>query len=209
MQDVMEAEDIRSLIARAREGDREAFGALMAGLKGRLEAFAKKRMGTHLAPDMDVEDVFQETCARAFESLSSFEWRGDDSFVRWLNRIAEHAIVSLARKRRKGGARILFVEHEPGRDDPTPSRILRREERFRRLQEALDALPPGYREAIHLTRLQGLTVREAAERMRRTPKSVMHLLSHGLKKLKESFGDTESLGLPAEDLTRREEDDGA
>ncbi len=211
MQAVMEARDIRSLIARAQEGDREAFGALMAELETRLAAFVRTRIGTHLAAEVEVADVLQEASSRAFQSLSCFTWRGDDSFVRWLNGIAEHAIVSLARKQHRGGARILYVEHEiaGSKDDPTPSKVLRREERFLRLQAALDGLAPDYREAIYLTRIQGLTVKEAAERMQRTPKAVMHLLSRGLKELKGSFGDTESLGLPAQGLKKSENDDGA
>lgn len=209
MQEVMETHDIQALISRAQEGDQAAFGAAITEVKAKLEGFVRARVGRHLAAEIDSEDVFQETCARACESLACFKWRGGDSFVRWLNGIAEHAIVSLARKRRKGGARILYVEHEIGGDDPTPSKALRREERFSRLQAALDGLAPDYREAIYLTRIQGLTIKEAAERMQRTPKSVMHLLSRGLKELKGSFGDTESLGLPARGLKKSDADNDA
>jgi len=77
---------------------------------------------------------------------------------------------------------------------------LRRAERFDRLREALQALPPDYRQAILLVRLDGLRVKEAAMRMQRTPKAVTHLLARGLRMLKQGFGDTESLGLPAERL---------
>jgi len=45
-------------------------------------------------------------------------------------------------------------------------------------------------------RIKGLKITEAAHRMGRTSSAVTHLLMRALKKLKESFGDTESLNLP-------------
>ena len=77
---------------------------------------------------------------------------------------------------------------------------LRRQERFSRLREAIDSLSPEYREAVLLVRIKGLKVKEAAERMNRSPNAVMHLLLRALKKLKEALGDTESLHLPPESL---------
>ena len=50
------------------------------------------------------------------------------------------------------------------------------------------------------------TLREAAEQMNRTPNAVMKLLTRALTKLKESFGDTESLHLPSIRLDGRELD---
>lgn len=88
---------------------------------------------------------------------------------------------------------------EPGDcPDPEipPSKGLRREERFERLEKALASLSPEYREALTLVRIKGFKIAEAAERMGRTPNAVTHLLMRGLKKLKDSFGDTESLHLP-------------
>ena len=80
---------------------------------------------------------------------------------------------------------------------------MRREERRDRLQQALADLSPDYREAIELVRIRGLQVKEAAKRMNRTPKAVMHILARGLKELKSAFGETESLSLPPEALQER------
>ena len=84
----------------------------------------------------------------------------------------------------------------------SPSRSLRRRERLDRLQAALDALSPDHRQVIVLARLKGLRMTEIAERMERSPNAVALLLARALAKLRESFGDTESLplGAPADPL---------
>ena len=74
--------------------------------------------------------------------------------------------------------------------------MLRREERFERLQKALESLPPDYREAIRLSRIEGLKTVEIAERMGRSREAVKQLIFRALRRLRESFGDTESLHLP-------------
>ena len=190
--------DTKTLLEQARDGDRAAFDAAASECRGRLEGFVKTRLGSHLRSVVEVEDVIQETYAQAIASISRFEWRGEGSFLRWLNRIAEHAILNLAKKQKMRGGAVLFVDHDAPGSDPAPSKIIRRQERRDRLQHALAGLPSDYREAIELVRIQGLQVKEAATRMNRSPKAVMHLLARGLRELKTAFGDTESLSLPPE-----------
>jgi len=49
-------------------------------------------------------------------------------------------------------------------------------------------------------RVEGLEFEEAGRRMGRSPDAVKQLLYRALKKLRESFGDTESLHLPERSL---------
>ena len=128
--------DRESLVLRAQEGDRSAFEALLEGCRDKLENFVGTRIGDHLRQEVDVEDVLQETYARALKSISEFRWRGRGSFSRWLNAIAEHVIVSLARRKKTRDSRTLFLEQELVREDPAPSKALRRKERLDRLQQA-------------------------------------------------------------------------
>ena len=66
---------------------------------------------------------------------------------------------------------------------------LRREERFDRLQHALESLPPDYREVIRLSRIEGMKTSEIAELMGRSSAAVKQLLFRALRRLRESFGD--------------------
>ena len=76
--------------------DREAFERLVSRTRPRLRALLASRLAARVVLGVDVEDVYQETVLRVFKSLSKFEWRGEDSFVRWAGGIAEHVILDLA-----------------------------------------------------------------------------------------------------------------
>ena len=190
--------DIQELIERAQGGDQEALQTLLGEHEDALEKSVRKRVGSHLREEVEVEDVLQEAYAQALKSISRFQWAGQGSFLRWLRGIAEHVILNLARRQRTDP--ILYVEHDRPHAGPSPSKSLRRGERFDRFQEALDGLPPDYREAVYLVRIEGLKVKEAADRMNRSPKAIKHLLARALHQLKDLLGDTESLSLPPEHL---------
>ena len=197
--------DIKQLVAKAVEGDAEALQEAIGRIRGRLQAFVRARLGAHLTGELDMDDVLQDTYAQAVKSISGFRWRGSESFLRWLNGIAQHVILNGARHQRRHCSRLFYIEHDPRSDAPTPSKVHQRGDRFTRLQEAFDSLSPDYQEAIHLVRIEGLRVKEAAERMNKSPRAVMHLLARGLKKLKDAFGETESLSLPPYPLKLKRE----
>ena len=74
-------ESSRERIARAQAGDREAFAALVRVLAPRLRAAVASRIGGHLRHELEVEDVLQETYARAIVSLALITY-GETSDVR-------------------------------------------------------------------------------------------------------------------------------
>ncbi|MBN1420191.1 MAG: sigma-70 family RNA polymerase sigma factor [Planctomycetes bacterium] len=189
-----ETQSERGLVERAREGDREAFGRLVERYQGRMEALVSARMGGLVRGTAEVADITQETFARALRSLETFRWRGEESFLRWLGGIAENLIAKAANREKRHG--LLRLEGDSAGSDPSPSKVLRREERFRRLEQALEALPPDYREVIRLARIEGLKHEEIAARMNRSHAAVRQLLIRALRQLRERFGDTESLHLP-------------
>lgn len=74
--------------------------------------------------------------------------------------------------------------------------MLRRHERFDRLEAAVKKLTPEYRQVVLLSRIEGLSAKEIADRMNRSPNAVRHLIVRALRELRAHFGDTESLHLP-------------
>ena len=195
MGEAMTADDTaRGLIARAQEGDRAAFDRLVEVYRDRLAARIETRVGASLRQAVEVEDILQETLLRAFRSLGRFEWRGEESFHRWLCGIAEHAILKAAHRHRRGPG-------EPLRADlagkgTSPSTLLRRNERFDRLQDSMDSLSDDHREVIRLARIERLPMEEIARRLGRSPEATKQLLRRALVKLREKFGETESIHLP-------------
>jgi RNA polymerase sigma-70 factor (ECF subfamily) len=196
----MTSEDTRSLVQRARAGDRQAFDALAGRYREHLEALIRQRLGEGLRGRVAVEDIHQETLLRALRSLAHFEWREaehDASFFRWLSGIAVRVILEAAASARRSAP--IALDFEVMADEVSPSRTLARKERLERLQQAIAHLSPDYQTVLRLVRIEGLPVSEAAKRMRRTPNAVSQLLLRALRKLRERFGETESLGLPAEE----------
>jgi RNA polymerase sigma-70 factor (ECF subfamily) len=108
--------------------------------------------------------------------------------------IAENNIRQAARQVRHGS--MAPLTGDPGGEEASGGTSLRRDERFDRLQAALDELDPDSRKVIVLARIEGLPIKEVAKRMGRSPNATSILLYRAAIKLKERFGDTESLSLP-------------
>ena len=190
----MDTNTTRTLVSRAKTGDRTAFESLVAEYTEELRDRIGFRMGPQVRGKLEPEDVLQETFLRAFQSIEHFTWRGDASFLRWLQSIAENRIRDAVKGPR--GERMLQLSDQIGARSPSPSTNLRRDERFDRLNRSLAHLSPDHREVILLSRIEGLKLRAVARRMDRSENAVKNLLLRALRELKSRFGDTASLGLP-------------
>jgi RNA polymerase sigma-70 factor (ECF subfamily) len=203
---VSDTDQVFQLLERARDGDTEALEALIGPLRGELLERVRQKMGASLRESLDPDDVVQEVQLRALRSIAKFRWQGEGSLMAWLEGIAANLILQSAKTRSR--RKELQVVCDPCAPDLTPSRQARRVERFERLKESVEALPPDYQTAVRLARIEGLKISEIAERMGRSPAAVKNLLFKAMKKLQSSFGDTESMGLPDRRLEGGEGDDG-
>src|ERR1700686_5511638 len=118
----------------------------------------------------EAEDVTQEAFLRAFKFFDSF--RGQDART-WLLAIVRNVFYTQWRRTRSSGASTEFNEEvhsfsddeslpEMGRAHPEPESILSRKDDIRLLDQALQALPVEYREAIVLRELEDLSYKEIA-----------------------------------------------
>src|SRR6478609_6523970 len=80
-------------VALARDGDSEAFRALVERHSRAVYRLAHRMTGSA----QDAEDVVQETFLRAYKQLSRFESRAN--FSTWLHRIAVNCSIDLIRSR--------------------------------------------------------------------------------------------------------------
>jgi RNA polymerase sigma-70 factor (ECF subfamily) len=201
---VANPEEVLQLLERARGGDREAFEGLVSPLRVELLQRIRLKIGASLRENLEPEDVLQEVQLRALHSISRFRWQGDGSFEAWLDGIAANFILHSAKAHRR--RREFQIVREPCASDPSPSHKERRNERFERLKKSVEELPEDYRVAMRLSRIEGLSIRDTAKRMGRSESAVKNLLFKAMKRLRESFGDTESLTLPDRHLGEREAD---
>jgi RNA polymerase sigma-70 factor (ECF subfamily) len=182
------------LIQRIKQGDREAFTPLFEIYRPRLAVFIHYRLSPQLRAKVEVDDLLQETLFEAYKEFGQFDYRGPGSFLNWLSRIAEHVIIDEARfqgrnKRRAVEMLRLRSEGNPGGPEPvdtrTPSRLFAQSEGIRRLLRNLDELPVHYREAILLSKFEGLATREMAERLGKSPEEAALLLHRALKRFRQ------------------------
>ncbi|MBK8177475.1 MAG: sigma-70 family RNA polymerase sigma factor [Planctomycetes bacterium] len=175
-----ETPDTADLVRRAQAGDVDALNALFARYHSQMVEIARRRIGPKLRRKEDPDDLAQTTFREATRDFKNYEYRGEGSLVRWLvhilqNKIRDKAEFYSAGKRntsletaldapldrRSGDSKGM----EPEAPDLSVTRQVQRGERFEILRKALVELSPEYREAITLVFFQGLSLREAGQRM--------------------------------------------
>src|SRR5262245_28097254 len=81
------------LLHRARDGEREALGALMERFRAYLTILARTQIGRRLQGKADAADLVQETFLEAHEHFGRFRGRTEAEFLAWLRSILA-AVVS-------------------------------------------------------------------------------------------------------------------
>jgi RNA polymerase sigma-70 factor (ECF subfamily) len=187
------------LVERFGGGDEGAFNQLFAKYRPRLAVLVRYKLGDSLRNRLEVDDILQEVFLAASRDIKGFTYRSPGSFMSWLSRIADHVIVdearAQARQKRCAGELVPFRSaSNPGGPEPvdsaTPSRILAQKEGVERLLARLDALPPDYRDAILMAKVEGLSSDEMAARLGRSREAAAVLLCRALQRLR-SLGEKE------------------
>ena len=199
--------EMSELFQAAQANDRDAFSEIWQRIERRLASFVATRLGKELQEIVDVDDILQETSVLAMQSIGGLRWQGEGAFFSWLCGVSLNIIRKTSR-RYLHLANADLIGRLPTNSAERPSRVLRRVERFDRLERALMQLSEDHRQVILLSRIEGLSAQEIATRMNRSPEAVHQLLWRALKKLKYSFGDTESLGLADRQLADELNNDG-
>jgi RNA polymerase sigma-70 factor (ECF subfamily) len=155
-----------ALVASAREGDVQAFEALVS--KYDRQIF---RIAQHITQNReDAQDVVQDAFLKAYEKLDQFQ--GNSKFYTWLVRIAVNESLMRLRKRRTGKMVSIDddIETEEGsvpRDladwSPNPEQNYSQAELAEILRKTIQGLPQGFRVVFVLRDVEGLSTEETAE----------------------------------------------
>jgi RNA polymerase sigma-70 factor (ECF subfamily) len=158
--DLLSDDPDAGLVTAAKDGDLDAFEALVRRHQSRVVGLARSFTGNAA----DADDLAQDVFVRVYRSLGQF--RGESLFRTWLYRIALNVVRSHhARRGRQqpvwGDSGIGEGEaFDPPADAPTIEQTLVRREA---IQRALAGLPEDLREAIVLRDVHGLDYRDIAE----------------------------------------------
>jgi RNA polymerase sigma-70 factor (TIGR02960 family) len=182
-----------TLVARARNGDADAYAELVAPYRDELQVHCYRILGSL----QDAEEALQETLLAAWQGLSGYQQRA--SLRTWLYRIATNRSLDLLRaagRRTPARGRLPIDPPPPTRDtevswlqpypdhllalaDPAPgpeSVLEAREATSLAFVTALQRLPPRQRAVLILRDVLGFRAAEVAEMLDATEESVTSAL---------------------------------
>jgi len=182
--------DESALVARAKNGDVDAFSELVTHYERRVFRMAKQITQN----DDDAEDVLQETFLKAYTHLDNFQ--GNSKFYTWLVRIAVNEALMKLRKRRSDKTVPLDEPINTGEDemvreiavwDENPEESYSREELSAVLSEAIQSLKPAYRTVFVLRDIEELSIEETAEALKLSISAVKSRLLRARLQLREKL----------------------
>jgi RNA polymerase sigma-70 factor, ECF subfamily len=179
----MDATEAAAVLARARQGDSEAFRALVERHSRSVFRLAYRMTGN----EQDAEDVVQESFIRAYRQLGRFESRAN--FGTWLYRIAANCSVDVmrakqARHDQTRSESLDAADQMPASDLPGPERMAESAEIERRVREALGTLSPLERAAFTLRHYEGRSIEEISKTLGLGTSAAKHSVFRAVKKLR-------------------------
>ena len=179
----MDATEASAVLARARQGDGEAFRALVERHSRSVFRLAYRMTGN----EQDAEDVVQESFLRAYRQLGRFESRAN--FGTWLYRIVANCSVDLMRSKQARhdmvrGDSLDEAAELPAVEQAGPERLAHSAEIDRRVQTALQALSPLERAAFTLRHYEGRSIDEISAALGLGTSAAKHSVFRAVRKLR-------------------------
>jgi RNA polymerase sigma-70 factor (ECF subfamily) len=172
-------------VALARDGDSEAFRALVERHSRAVYRLAHRMTGSAA----DAEDVVQETFLRAYRQLGRFESRAN--FGTWLHRIAVNCSIDLIRSRPHREAAHDsndlddFIGVEAGDTKrASPERLMLSVEVHERIQNAMGTLSHMERAAFVLRHFEGHSIEEIGRLLGLKTNATKHSIFRAVRKMR-------------------------
>jgi RNA polymerase sigma-70 factor (ECF subfamily) len=182
----MDASEAAAVLARARQGDSDAFRVLVERHSRNAFRLAHRLTGN----EQDAEDVVQESFIRAYRQLGRFESRAN--FGTWLYRIVANCSVDLIRVRqsRRDQSRAESLDEAvnmPSNAAPGPERLARSAEIERHVASALSRLSPLERAAFTLRHYEGRSIDEIGRMLGLGTSATKHSVFRAVRKLRAAL----------------------
>lgn len=165
---------LRPLWLVAQSGDEAAYVAALEIMARRLRAYFRWRLAE--APH-DMEDLVQETLLAVHLQRGTFD--ATMPVTAWLHAIARHKLVDFWRRAGRAGALVESFDDLDESDHPLAPAATP----WRDLAVLLERLPPAMRRSIVDTKIEGLSVAEAARAEGVSESSVKVNVHRGLQRL--------------------------
>jgi RNA polymerase sigma-70 factor, ECF subfamily len=181
----MDGSDRATPLVRARQGDEDAFAALVQQHSRRVFQLAFRMMRN----EQDAEDVVQECFLRAYRRLGGFEARAD--FGTWLYRIAANCALDMMRSRghrpHTNTTALDEAAQLPETTSPGPDRLAESAEIDRLVTGALDDLTAIERAAFTLRHHEGRSIDEICRTLNLKRSAAKHAVFRAVRKLRATL----------------------
>lgn len=157
-------------LAEVKGGDSESFGRLYEHIAPALLTWAEFRIRPEQRQHIDPADVVQEVWFRAWRQMDSFD-PAATPFRFWIFRIAKNVLLEAARKTQRAdaaGAGTTAKVQQLGELQDTMTAVsmrLSRDEGLAAFRAEVDALPDEDRRLVVHCGLEGLPLKEVAQRI--------------------------------------------
>jgi RNA polymerase sigma-70 factor (ECF subfamily) len=190
-----EADTDANMVVRALR-DTRAYAEIVRRFEWALKRYVRRLLGSHA---QHADDILQDIFVKAYVNLNGYD--RSRPLAPWLYRIAHNEAVSFLRKY---GARPLMISGEDGqlllerlRSEAAPQAAPSLDCAGDRLDQALVALQPHYRDVLVLRYLEERSYDEIADILEMPPGTVATRIRRGLERLRVLFasgGDHERYG---------------
>ncbi len=181
----MSEENDWELVARARDGDMDAFTELVERYERPVVNFCQRMLGSR----EDAEDVAQESFVRVFRYLDRLAPAA--KFSTLLFGIARNLALNFIRdSRRRGRGKTFSLTEENNEERPLederyrPDTVARIHEIDERIRQGLEMLSPKHREVLILRELNGMDYSTIAEIVRCRKGTVKSRIARAREQLK-------------------------
>lgn len=172
----------QKLIQKAKNGDMNAFEALVKKYQKPVYALCRRMTGEHQSAD----DLSQETFIKAYVSLEKF--KDGMNFFSWIRKIAFNNSLNYlkARKREEplGIRENIVTENHNRSPQELPQEQLLRDGMEAKFKEALEALPLDQKSVFILRVFENLSYKDIAALLNIPQGTVMSRLNRSRQKLK-------------------------
>jgi RNA polymerase sigma-70 factor (ECF subfamily) len=183
MESAESSDRLDALIRAALDGDQAAYRAFLEEAGRLLHGFLRRRVPPGLSSDL--EDIVQETLLSIHAKRHTYDRRAPVG--PWMFAIARYRLIDRVRRRRAQGVHVDLDEAAelPAELDPEEATATAD------VAKLMATLPRQMRVPIELTKLQGLSVQDAALRADMSVSAIKVGVHRGLKRLALLVGRTE------------------
>ena len=170
---------------------------LIAKYQRQIRGIISRRSGPQVLQRTTLDDLYQETVARAIASAPTFVYDGDSRFLVWIGTIARRVVgralnrqnkrIHIVRIKRSRSTGVGVVDAELPSGRRTPSSVAAGNERSAMLDRAIATLPDHYQQVIRLYKLEQRPIEEVAAEVGRSKGATCALIFRALKQLRAAL----------------------